>query len=198
MNANCEVETLCLLVHLSECYMGFHVGLLEVFLLVDVCWTGCPCLPLAWGRLPVEAWASINADGLHGKREGFEDVALEGRAPEVVDSLFGKRWVAGVDVEGSADLGRVPLLLLRAPGDNEDVDGVFGKWRVAEGERIAARLRVVTKELRTLGTREDEEEDAMSVATGDTVGIFGCDELGGPDRDAPGSSGVEIVYCVVS
>jgi hypothetical protein len=145
--------------------MGFHLGFSGVFPLVDFCWADCPCLPSGLDRLPVDAWADIGADGLYGEREEFEGVAFEGRAREVVD--FGRQWAPDVDVEGSADLGRV---ILRAPGEDEDVDGNFELRRVAEEETIAARPRVAVKERGTLGTREDE---ATSVATSDTVGIFG-------------------------
>jgi hypothetical protein len=74
--ANCKIDTLCLLVRTLN---GFHVGFLGVFPLVDG-WEDCPCLPLplGWGRLPVEAWAKIGADGLYGEREEFEGVAFEG------------------------------------------------------------------------------------------------------------------------
>jgi hypothetical protein len=142
----------------------FHLSFSGVFPLVDVCWADCPCLPSGLGRLPMEAWADIGADGLYGEREEFEGVAFEGRAREVVD--FGMRWAADIDVEGSADLGR---LILRAPGEDADVDGNFELRRVAEEEKIEARPRVAVKERGTLGTPEDE---ATSVATGDNVGIF--------------------------
>lgn len=186
--------------------MRFHIGFLRVFPFVDFCWgrtsslVDCPYLPLGWGRLLIEVWANVDADGLNGDRKEFEGVTSKGRAREVADRLFGRKWAVDVDVEGSAELGRVLLLMLRAPGENEDVDGEFEKWRVAEGGTFAVRLRVVVGERGTFGKREDVE-DAMLVATGNTVGVFGgiyCGKLGGPDRDAPGSSGVEIVYCVVS
>jgi hypothetical protein len=86
--------------------------------------------------------------------------------------------VADGDVERSAELGRVLLLMLRALGEDEDIDGDFEWRRVAEAETTAAWPRVAVKERGTLGAREDEEKDVMSVATGNTVAS---------------SSGVEIV-----
>jgi hypothetical protein len=96
--------------------------------------------------------------------------------------------VADVDVEGSAEVVRalLLLLLLRARGENEDIDGEIERWRAAEG---GSDCSAAARSSQRLGMREDEGKYAMS-------GVY-CGELNGSGRDVAGSSDDGCGNCVL-